>query len=104
MHRRLALTLLLSVACIGAACSERPESAGTEVRQGKAAEIRNNIAYIPRTGQRYSGPLRIYYWSGEYVQATYVNGELHGTWTRYTPDGEVLQKVCFQYGRAVGCR
>lgn len=98
MFSAVILAGLLLVGCAPSA----PESQGP--RQGVAAEIRNDIAFIPRTNQRYSGSLVTHYWNGEYLHANYLNGRLHGTWTRYSREGEVLMHVCFENGNPIECR
>ncbi|MGA0735336.1 MAG: hypothetical protein ACO3PC_07645 [Steroidobacteraceae bacterium] len=93
--------MVLSLLLIG--CSPRsPQPQGP--KQGVAAEIRDDVAYVPGTQQRYTGPLTTYYWSGEYVKATYIDGRLHGTWTRYSREAEVLMHVCFENGNPIECR
>jgi hypothetical protein len=102
--RRWMWSAVLLVAALVSACSEPPPPKTTDPVQGRAAEIRDGIAYVPRTERRYSGLLRTYYWNGDYVRATYRNGKVHGSWTRYSAEGEVLQHVCFDHGRAIECR
>ena len=96
-------TVILSISLLAiSGCAPSSEVQGP--RQGVAAEIRDDIAYVPRTNRRYTGPLVTYYWNGEYLKADYLDGRLHGTWTRYSADDEVLMQVCFENGNPIECR
>ena len=103
-HMRLALSMLTALALVGCGESTMPDSTSLGPVRGQAAELRDDIAFVPGTNQRYTGPLVTYYWNGDYVRAYYRNGLQHGPWARYSKDHQLLQQVCFESGVPVACR